>query len=76
MNAQAKELIIKELLDEIQQNLRSAKKSVMAAKACTDAGSISQAVQVSMELDQTIYDLGRLHDAVTLLGRSPKVGRT
>lgn len=28
--------------------------------------------QVSMELDQTIYDLGRLRDAVVLLGRSSK----
>lgn len=35
-----------------------------------EAGSIPEAIRVSMDLDQYIYDAGRLHDAVTLLGRS------
>ena len=33
------------------------------------AGSIAEGIEVSMDIEQLIYDAGRLHDAAALLGR-------
>lgn len=40
-----------------------------AAEACAQAGSISESVQISMELEQILYEAGRLQDAASLLNR-------
>jgi hypothetical protein len=40
-----------------------------AADACAQAGSIDEAVTVSMELEQIFYEAGRLQDAASLLKR-------
>jgi hypothetical protein len=40
-----------------------------AAQACAEAGSLSEAVTISMDIEQLIYEAGRLHDAATLLNR-------
>lgn len=59
---------IKTLLAEINAKLIEATQIAKAARACADAGSISEAIRVSMDLVQHVYDVGRLHDAVALLG--------
>ena len=33
------------------------------------AGSVAEGIEVSMEIEQLIYDAGRLHDAVSLMHR-------
>jgi hypothetical protein len=33
------------------------------------AGSISEGVEISMDIEQLIYEAGRLHDAASLLNR-------
>ncbi len=40
-----------------------------AAEACARAGSIDQGVEISMDMDQLLYDAGRLHDAICLMNR-------
>jgi hypothetical protein len=35
-----------------------------AAEACVQAGSVAEGVEVSMDIEQLIYEAGRLHDAV------------
>ena len=42
---------------------------VIAAEACAEAGSLSEAVTISMDIEQLIYEAGRLHDAASLLNR-------
>jgi hypothetical protein len=40
-----------------------------AAEACANAGSIAEGVTVSMEIEQIVYEAGRLQDAASLLNR-------
>ena len=60
---------IKTLLTEIHSKLGEAVRIAKAAEACASAGSISEAISVSMDIEQLIYEAGRLHDAASLLNR-------
>ena len=57
------------ILKEIHLKLSEAAGIAQAAKACADVGSISEGVRVSMDIEQLIYEAGRLHDAASLLNR-------
>jgi hypothetical protein len=56
-------------LGEIHGRLSEAARIAKAAKACAEAGSTSEAVTISMDIEQLIYEAGRLHDAASLLNR-------
>jgi len=56
-------------LSEIHSRLSEAARIAKAAEACASAGSIAEGVSVSMDIEQLIYEAGRLHDAVSLLNR-------
>jgi hypothetical protein len=56
-------------LGEIHGRLSEATRIAKAAQACAEAGSLSEAVAISMDIEQMIYKAGRLHDAVSLLNR-------
>lgn len=60
---------IRILLAEIHSKLNDAARIAKAAQACADAGSISEGVTVSMDIEQLVYEAGRLGDAVSLLNR-------
>lgn len=60
---------IKILLAEIHSKLNEAARIAKAAEACAIAGSVSEGVSVSMDIEQLIYEAGRLHDAASLLNR-------
>jgi hypothetical protein len=57
------------LLSEIHSKLSEAARIAKAAEACALAGSIAEGVSVSMDIEQLIYEAGRLQDAVSLLDR-------
>jgi hypothetical protein len=63
---------IKIILAEIHSKLSEAAGVAQAAKACADVGSIGEGVSVSMDIEQLIYEAGRLHDAASLLNRLSK----
>jgi hypothetical protein len=60
---------IKILLTEIHSRLTEAARVAKAAKACAEAGSVSEGVTLSMDIEQLIYEAGRLGDAASLLNR-------
>ena len=60
---------IKFLLTEIHSKLNEAARIAKAAEACAKAGSISEGVTISMDIEQLIYEAGRLQDAASLLNR-------
>jgi hypothetical protein len=60
---------IKIVLAEIRSKLNEAVRIANAAEACALAGSITEAVTVSMGIEQLIYEAGRLQDAASLLNR-------
>ena len=63
------ESAIKIVLTEIHSKLNEAAGIAKAAEACALAGSIAEGVTVSMDIEQLIYEAGRLQDAATLLNR-------
>ena len=56
-------------LAEIHLRLDEATRIAKAAEACALAGSITEGVTVSMDIEQIIYETGRLQDAASLLNR-------
>jgi hypothetical protein len=60
---------IRIVLTEIHSRLNEAARVAKAAEACALAGSVAEAVTVSMDIEQLIYEAGRLQDAVSLLNR-------
>jgi hypothetical protein len=58
---------IRILLTEIHSRLAEAARIAKAAEACALAGSIAEGVAVSMDIEQLIYEAGRLQDAASLL---------
>jgi hypothetical protein len=60
---------IKACLAEIHSRLSEAARIAKAAEACASAGSIAEGISVSMDIEQLIYEAGRLHDAASLLNR-------
>jgi hypothetical protein len=60
---------IKIALTEIHSKLNEAARVAKAAEACTLAGGVAEGVTVSMDIEQLIYEAGRLQDAASLLNR-------
>jgi hypothetical protein len=69
MDHAAIEPAIKIILGEIRSKLNEAARIAKAAEACALAGSLAEGVSVSMDLEQLIYEAGRLQDAASLLNR-------
>ena len=60
---------IRSVLTEIHSKLNEAARIAKAAEACALAGSVAEGVTVSMDIEQLIYEVGRLQDAASLLNR-------
>jgi hypothetical protein len=60
---------IRSVLTEIHSKLNEAARIAKAAQACALAGSVAEGVTVSMDIEQLIYEVGRLQDAASLLNR-------
>jgi hypothetical protein len=69
MDRAAIEAAIKIVMTEIHSKLSEASRIAKAAEACALAGSIAEGVTVLMDIEQLIYDAGRLQDAASLLNR-------
>jgi hypothetical protein len=60
---------IKACFTEISNRLADAARIAKAAEACALAGSVAEAVTVSMDVEQLLYEASRLQDATSLLNR-------
>ena len=69
MDRTATDQTVKVLLSEIHRRLDDAARIAKAAEACALAGSVAEGVSVSMDIEQLIYEAGRLQDAASLLRR-------
>lgn len=56
-------------LSEIYARLAEAAQIAKAAEACAHAGSVAEAVTISMDIEQLIYEADRLQDAASLMNR-------
>jgi hypothetical protein len=57
------------ILGQIHAKLDEAARIAKAADACVKMGAIAEGVAVSMDIEQLIYEVGRLQDAASLLNR-------
>jgi hypothetical protein len=69
MDRATTEQAITMILTEIRSRLDEAARIAIAAEACALAGSVAEGVVVSMDIEQIIYEAGRLQDAASLLNR-------
>jgi len=69
MDRETAEKAITSILSEIQSRLNEAARIASAALACASAGSVAEGVEVSMGIEQILYEAGRLQDAASLLNR-------
>jgi hypothetical protein len=69
MDTAAIDKTMKICFGEIHAKLSEAMQIARAAEACAKAGSLDQGVEISMDMDQLLYDAGRLHDAIFLMNR-------
>ncbi len=60
---------IKIILIEIHSKLDEAARIARAATACAESDAVSEGVAVSMDIEQLLYEAGRLGDAASLLNR-------
>jgi hypothetical protein len=60
---------IKLIIAEIHSKLDEATRIAKAAEACVQNGAIAEGIEVSMDIEQLIYEAGRLQDAASLLNR-------
>jgi hypothetical protein len=60
---------IKLIIAEIHSKLDEATRFAKAAEACAQSGAIAEGIEVSMDIEQLIYEAGRLQDAASLLNR-------
>jgi hypothetical protein len=73
MNTTAINEAVKICLKEICGKLDEATRLARAAEACVLAGSVAEGIEVSMDIEQLLYEAGRLHDAVSLMHRLTRV---
>jgi hypothetical protein len=57
------------MLAAIQVRLEEATRIARAATACARADSITEGVTLALDIEQPIYEAGRLLDAASLLSR-------
>jgi hypothetical protein len=69
MDRIAIEPAIKIILGQIHTKLDEAARIAKAADACAKSGAVAEGVAVSMDIEQLIYEAGRLQDAASLLNR-------
>jgi hypothetical protein len=56
---------IKLIIAEIHSKLDEATRIAKAAEACVQNGAIAEGIEVSMDIEQLIYEAGRLQDAAS-----------
>ena len=69
MDRKTIEPAISAIVSEMHTKLKEATRIAKAAEACAQAGSVSEGVAISMDIEQLVYEVGRLGDAASLLNR-------
>lgn len=69
MDAMKIEAAIKQILTEIRARLDEAASIAQAAVVCAEAGNVGKGIEISMDIEQLVYEASRLQDAVSLLHR-------
>jgi hypothetical protein len=69
MDRSATDIAIQSFLVEVRNRLDEAAGIAKAAEACAGAGNLQKAIEVVLDIEQTVYEVSRLLDAASLLQR-------
>jgi hypothetical protein len=72
MDAEAVELTIKLYVSEVRHRLDKAAGIARAADACAGAGFCDKAVEVTLDIEQPLYEATTLLNAASLINRLSK----
>ena len=67
MDAQTTEIAIKVFIQQILNRLEQAAGVAKAAQACADAGNVAKAVEIALDVEQSIYEATMILNAVSLI---------
>ncbi len=69
MDAQTLDVILKNHLVEMRQRLEQAASIAKAAEACAEAGNVDKAVEISLDVEQLIYEVTTFLNAASMINR-------
>jgi hypothetical protein len=69
MDAQTLDLVLKSHLAEMRQRLEQAASIAKAAEACAEAGNVDKAVEISLDVEQLIYEVTTFLNAASMINR-------
>lgn len=72
MDAQTQETTLKAYISEMRDRLDQAAGIGRAAKACAEAGNISKAIEIALDVEQLIYEVSTFLNAASLIHRISK----
>jgi hypothetical protein len=69
MDAANAETIIRDFLKDIRCRLDEATTVAKSAEACADAGNVKKAVEIALDVEQSLYEVTTLLNAASLINR-------
>jgi hypothetical protein len=72
MDTATSETVIKSFLKEMRDRLEAAARVARAAEACAQAGNPEKGVEVMLDVEQLVYEVGALLNAASLINRLAK----
>ena len=69
MDARMVEATLKAHITEMRQRLDHAAGIAKAAEACAEAGNIEKAIEIALDVEQLIYEVGTFLNAASLMNR-------
>lgn len=69
MDAQTLDLLLKKHLAEMRQRLEEAASIAKAAEACAEAGNVDKAIEISLDIEQLVYEVTTFLNAASMINR-------
>jgi hypothetical protein len=76
MDAESAEITVRTYLTEVRIRLDKAAAIARAADACAGAGFSDKAVEITLDIEQRLYEATTLLNAVSLINRIRKEGQS
>ena len=72
MDAQVLKATLKAHISEMRDRLDEAAGIAKAASACAEAGNVSKAIEIALDIEQLIYEVNTFLNAASLMHRLSK----
>lgn len=73
MDAHTLNVMLKNHLAEMRRRLDEAASIAKAAEACAEAGNVDKAVEISLDIEQLIYEVSTFLNAASMINRINRI---